>query len=61
MSKGKSDFSIVFGVCGVVSEIEVTEEDEVVDLLRVRTVKSIRFFRLRVCRSWLGRGGVSMA
>ena len=61
MSKGKSDFSVIFGVCRVVSEIEVTEEDEVVELLRVRTVKNIRFFCLRVCQSWFGRGGVLMA
>ena len=56
MSKGKSNFSIIFGVCGIVMEIKVTEKDEVVELLRVRTVKSIRFFGLRVCRSWFGRG-----
>ena len=46
MSKGESDFSVIFGVCGVVLEIEITKEYEVVELLRVRTVKGIRLFCL---------------
>ena len=45
VGQGEGDLRFIIKIGGVVTEVEVAEEDEVVELFRVRTVKGIGFLR----------------
>ena len=45
VGQGEGDLRFIIKIGGVVTEVEVAEEDEVVELFRVRTIKGIGFLR----------------
>ena len=43
VGQGKGDLPSIIRIGRVVTEVEIAEEDEVVELFWVRTIKSVRF------------------
>ena len=53
VGQGEGDLRFIIKIGGVVMEVEVAEEDEVVELFRVRTIKGIGFLRFSSMSRWL--------
>ena len=53
VGQGKGSLWFIIRVGGIVAEIEVAEEDEVVELLRVRIVKSVGLLTFGLMGGWL--------
>ena len=49
----EGDLRFIIKIGGVVMEVEAAEEDEVVELFRVRTIKGIGFLRFSSISRWL--------
>ena len=53
VGQGEGDLRFIIKIGRVVTEVEIAEEDEVVELFGVRTIKGIRFLRFSSMSRWL--------
>ena len=53
VGQGKGDLQFIIRIGRVVTEVEISEEDEVVELFWVGTVKSVRFLSSSSMIRWL--------